>query len=258
MEHLTVQGERMDRLGFGTWRLSGRDCYQAVRSALQLGYRHIDTAEMYGNEAEVAQAIADSGLPRQELFLTTKVWNTHLRRRDLLKACEASRRALQVEVIDLYLVHWPEASVPMAETMGALNELVQAGKVRRIGVSNFSVQELADARAASQAPLFTNQVPYHVLRSQNELLDYCVSHDILLTAYSPLGKGQLAAHPTLQGIGARHGKTASQVALRWLIQQPKVIAIPKSVDPRRQRENLQVFDFALSKAEMAEIAGLAD
>jgi diketogulonate reductase-like aldo/keto reductase len=257
MEYELIQGERMARLGFGTWRLSGTACYQAVRSALELGYRHIDTAEMYGNEAEVAWAIADAGVAREELFLTTKVWQNHLRHREVLRSCEASLRALRVEAVDLYLVHWPDPSVPIEETMGALHALVQSGKARRIGVSNFSVAELAAARVACPTPLFTNQVPCHVQRPQPELLGYCQEHDIMLTAYSPLAKGRLAGHPVLEAIGEKHAKSAAQVALRWLIQQPKVIAIPMSSDPHRQRENLEVFDFALSPTEMAEIGALA-
>ena len=258
MEYETIQGERLAKIGFGTWRLSGRACYQAVRSALELGYRHIDTAEMYENEGEVAQAIADSGVSRQQLFLTTKVWNTHLRFKEVLRACENSLRALQVEVIDLYLVHWPEAGVPIAETMGALNALVEAGKVRRIGLSNFSASAFGAAQAASPIRLFSDQVPFHLLHPQQELLAYCTKHDIMLTAYSPLAKGRLAGHPVLEAIGARHGKSGSQVALRWLVQRPKVIVIPKSGDPQRQRENFEIFDFALSAAEMAELEALGD
>jgi len=258
MEYETIQGERLAKIGFGTWRLSGRACYQAVRSALELGYRHIDTAEMYENEGEVAQAIADSGVSRQELFLTTKVWNTHLRFKEVLRACENSLRALQVEVIDLYLVHWPEAGVPIAETMGALNALVEAGKVRRIGLSNFSASAFAAAQAASPIRLFADQVPFHLLHPQQELLEYCTKHDILLTAYSPLAKGRLAGHPVLEAIGARHDKSGPQVALRWLVQRPKVIVIPKSGDPQRQRENFEIFDFALSAAEMAELEALGE
>ena len=139
MEYELIQGERMARLGFGTWRLGGAACYRAVRSALDLGYRHIDTAEMYGNEAEVARALAEARIPREQLFLTTKVWHSHLRRREVLRACEASLRALQVEAVDLYLVHWPDSRVPIEETMGALQALVQSGKTRHIGVSNFSI-----------------------------------------------------------------------------------------------------------------------
>jgi diketogulonate reductase-like aldo/keto reductase len=140
--------------------------------------------------------------------------------------------------------------------MGALNALVESGKVRRIGLSNFSVSEFAAAQATSPIRLFTDQVPFHLLRPQPELLEYCGRHDIMLTAYSPLAKGRLAGHPVLQAIGARHGKTGSQVALRWLVQQPKVIVIPKSSDPQRQRENFEIFDFALSAAEMAELEAL--
>src|SRR3989304_843822 len=256
MEYETTQGERLAKIGFGTWRLTGRVCYQAVRSALERGYRHIDTAEMYENEGEVAQAIADSGVSRQELFLTSKVWNSHLRFNELLRACENSLRALQVEVIDLYLVHWPEPSVPIAETMGALNALVEARKVRRIGLSNFSVSEFAAAQAASPTRLFTDQVPFHILHPQRELLEYCTQHDIMLTAYSPLAKGRLAGHPVLEAIGARHGKSGPQVALRWLVQRPQGIRIPQASDPQRQRENFEIFDFALSDAEMAELEGV--
>jgi len=258
MDYLTIRGERIPKIGFGTWRLSGPECYRAVLSALQLGYRHLDTAEMYANEAEVARAIADSRVSRQELFITTKVWHSRLRHDQLLQACNGSLRALLVEAIDLYLVHWPDSSTPIAETMGALNDLVRAGKVRHIGVSNFSVDEFAAAQAASSVPLFTDQVPMHVLNPQRRLLDFCIEHDIMLTAYRPLDKGQLGEHPQLRAIGARHGKSAAQVALRWLIQHPQVVAIPKSADPKRQRQNLEIFDFELTAEEMAELDRLAE
>lgn len=257
VEYEVIQGERVDKVGFGTWSLTGRACYQAVRSALELGYRHIDTAEMYQNEPQVAQAIADSGVPREQLFITTKVWSSQLRYDQVMRACEDSLQALQLEVIDLYLVHWPGTETPIAETMRAFNDLVQAGKLRRIGVSNFSIAEFIEAQDASAVRLFTNQVPYHVFRRQHELRAYCIEHDILLTAYSPLAKGRLAEHPILAAIGAEYGKTASQVALRWLIQQPKVLVIPKSGDPGRQRQNLELFDFELTPAQMQQIDALS-
>ena len=256
LEFERVQGVAIPKIGLGTWQLQGNDCYRAVLSALELGYRHLDTAEIYDNEAQVGRAIADSGVARSELFLVTKVWTNHLAYPDVLRAAHASLKRLGVDQIDLYLVHWPRAAMPMVDTMRAMNELVEGGQIVRAGVSNFSVQQLAAAQSASSVKLFTNQVPFAVGSFDPSLLEYSQQNDLLLTAYSPLDRGRLAQNRALKAVGDQYGKTAAQVALRWCIQQAKVVAIPKSERPERQRENLEVFDFELSGQDLAELAKL--
>lgn len=256
MEFETVQGVDVPKIGLGTWKMPGKTCYLAVRSALELGYRHIDTAELYENEKEVGRAMADSGVPRSEIFLVTKVMSSHLSHAEMLKAAQGSLRRLGLDQIDVYLVHWPNSRVPIADTMRAMNKLVADGLVRLIGVSNFSIEEFEEAQAASEVRLFTNQVSYHIREPDDDLRTYCQRHDVLLTAYSPLARGRLARDRVLTAIGKRHGKTASQVALRWAIQQEKVVAIPKSASAERQRENLDVFDFGLSPEDLADLASL--
>lgn len=249
-----VQGERIPKIGLGTWALRGSECHRAVVSALEMGYRHLDTAEMYANEAEVGQAIADSGVDRGELFVVSKVRSSHLGYEDVVSAGRRSLRLLGLDVIDLYLVHWPNSQFPIEQTMRGMNELIEQGISRLIGVSNFSVAELDEAQAVSQARLFTNQVPYYIGRPQTEMLEYCRQQELLLTAYSPLAKGRLAGDRRLAEIAQRHQATPAQVALRWLIEQDKVVTIPKSAHPARQMENLDVFGFELSDDDRAALA----
>lgn len=253
----TVQGVEVPKIGLGTWNMNGSRCRRAVESALEMGYRHIDTAEMYRNEREIGQAISASGVPREDLFLVSKVWSNHLKQEQVIDACEASLRRLGTDYLDLYLIHWPSDKVPMGETLAGMDRLVQAGKTRRIGVSNFSVQQLEEAREAAEHPIFCNQVKFHVRRRQDALVKYCQREDVLLTAYSPLEKARLRGESTLAEIGRRHDKSALQVALRWLIEQEKVVAIPKAASEAHQRQNLDVFNFSLSEEDCAAIEGLA-
>jgi diketogulonate reductase-like aldo/keto reductase len=253
MEHVEIQGESVPKIGLGTWNMRGQACYRATLSALELGYRHIDTAEMYRNESEVGRAIVDSGVDRSELFLVTKVSASHLSHEGVLQAAESSLQRLSLELIDLYLVHWPNDRIPIEETMAGMNELVDNGKVRRIGVSNFSVRQLGEAEAASSARIFTNQIEYFIGQSQERMLQYCQEKGVLLTAYSPLDRGHLRQNQALEAIADAHGVTVVQVALRWLIQQENVVAIPKSAHPDRQRENLDIFGFELSSEQIAQL-----
>ncbi len=252
MEYVEIQGERVAKIGLGTWNMRGQACYRATLSALELGYRHIDTAEMYGNESEVGRAIADSGVDRSELFLVTKVSASHLSHGGVLQAAESSLQRLGLVLIDLYLVHWPNDRIPIEETMAGMNELVDNGKVRRIGVSNFSLRQLEQAEA--YARIFANQIEYHIGHPQESMLRYCQENGILLTAYSPLNRGHVGRNQALEATADAHGVTAAQVALRWLIQQENVVAIPKSEHPGRQRENLDVFGFELSSDQIAQLA----
>jgi len=224
-----------------------------VREALELGYRHVDTAEYYDNQAEVGDAIAQSAVDREAVFLTTKVWRTNLRHNEVLAAANESLDALGLEYVDLLLVHWPSRSVPIGETMEAMNHLQKEGKVRFVGVSNFSVSQVAGAMGASATPILTNQVEYHPFERRDDLLAFCIENDVMLTAYSPLAKGRVADDATLAEIGDRYGKTAAQVSLRWLLQQEMVAAIPKAASRDHLRENGDVFDFELTDAEMERI-----
>jgi 2,5-diketo-D-gluconate reductase B len=247
----------MPSLGLGTWQLSGPECTRSVLTSLTLGYRHIDTAARYANESEVGAAVKSSSIPRNEIFLTTKVWPDHFRAADLKRSADESLKRLNLDYVDLLLLHWPSDSVPLAETIGALNEVANAGKTRSIGVSNFSIDLMKQAAAHSPLPISCNQVKFHIQQPQSALLEYARSQNVAITAYSPLAKGNLATDPVLTRIGAKHGKTASQVALRWLVQQDGVCVIPKATREPNLRSNLGIFDFTLDPADLQEIAQLA-
>jgi len=256
MEYVTTVQAEIPALGLGTYRLRGQTCTETVRQALELGYRHIDTAEYYENQAAIGQALADTAVSRDELFITTKVWRTNLSYEETKQSARASREKLGLDTIDLLLIHWPSRSVPIEETIEAMNELQSEGVVRHIGVSNFSVEQLANAREASGTPICTNQVEYNPYTDQSDVLEYCIDHDIMLTAYSPLAKGRIDDDTTLSTIGDRYGKSPAQVALRWLVQQPQVAAIPKASSRTHLQANLSIFDFELTDEEMTQIFDL--
>jgi 2,5-diketo-D-gluconate reductase B len=255
MLHVTPHDVPIPALGLGTFGLNGRVAERIVGHALEVGYRHIDTAQMYGNEAEVGAGISGSAVPRSEIWLTTKIWPDHFRAGALLRAAEERVRRLGTEP-DLLLLHWPNPDVPLAETVGALNEAKNRGFARHIGISNFPTDLIREAVAHSVAPLLVDQVEYHPYLDQSAVLGELARHDMTLTAYSPVGRGAVFRDPTLQRIGAAHGKNAGQVTLRWLLQQG-VAAIPRSSREANVEANFDVFDFALSNDEMAEISGLA-
>lgn len=256
MQVVELHGARVPVIGLGTWDLRGEEGYRAVLCALSLGYRHTDTAEFYDNEREVGRAIKDSQVPRDAIFLTTKVWYTHLRFQDLIRSCEESLRKLGTDYVDLYLIHWPNEAVPLEESLEAMEKLKKDGKVRFIGVSNFDVDLLDKARRIASSPILTDQVEYHPYLSQKPLLEYCQKNRVILTAYSPLARGRLSQDPLLVRIAAKYGKTVAQVVLRWLIEQDMVVAIPKAKDEKHQRENLEIFDFSLTEEEREAIARL--
>lgn len=254
----TIRGDTVPALGLGTYELKGPAGQAAIRGAIGMGYRHIDTAIRYGNEAEVGRAIRDSGVPRNELFVTTKIWPTDLRPQDVHARMAESLDRLELDQVDLLLVHWPSREVPLGETLSAFAEEKAAGRTRLIGVANFTLPLLDEALDVHKADLFCNQVEYHPFLSQARLLDRMGRADMLLVAYQPIARGAVGRVPLLQDIGARHGKTPAQVTLRWLVQQDRVAAIPRSSSAARQAENLDIFDFALDEAEMASIQGLAE
>ncbi len=256
MEYVQAGGARIPALGFGTWELRGALACRMVEIALEVGYRHIDTAQMYDNEGEVGAAIRASGVPREEIFLVTKVWPGRFRAGELQRSVEESVARLGFEPVDLVLLHWPNPAVPLAETIEALNEVRSRGLTRHIGVSNFPVRLLREAVRLSPAPIVTDQVEYHPFLSQRRLLRACREAGIALTAYCPLARGRVFESAVLKRIGARYGKDPGQVALRWLLQQESVVAIPRSARPEHIRSNFQIWDFRLSDEEMEEIARL--
>lgn len=245
MQYINMQGTKVPALGFGTWQLTGENCIKAVTKALQLGYRHIDTAQIYENEGEVGQALLNSGVARKDIFLTTKVWMTNYKRKDVLSSVETSLKKLHTDYVDLLLIHWPNEEVPLRETLQAFGELQKSGKVKHIGVSNFTVELMRQAIEEFEAPIACNQVEYHVLLSQKPVLDFARKHDLMVTAYSPLARGKLENNDTLRDIAAKHGKTVGQIALRWLLDQPNVAAIPKASSESHIKQNLNIFDFKL-------------
>jgi diketogulonate reductase-like aldo/keto reductase len=257
MHTVTANGANIPALGFGTFRMSGPDVLRMVPHALKLGFRHVDTAQIYGNEAEVGEAISASGIARSDIFLTTKVWVKNYRHADFLRSVDESLMRLKTDHVDLLLLHWPNEEVALAEQIGALNAVKAAGKVRHIGVSNFNTALMAEAIRRSDAPIVTNQIEYHPYLDQSLVLDAARKAGLSVTGYYAMADGKVLADPLLKEIGARHGKSIAQVVLRWLVQQDGVIALSKTVGEARAAENLAVFDFILSKEEMAAIHALA-
>jgi diketogulonate reductase-like aldo/keto reductase len=245
----------MPWLGLGVFKSPpGKETEQAVRWALEIGYRHIDTAALYENEADVGRALKDSGVPRNTVFITTKVWNTDQGYKETLKAFDRSRSRLGIDVVDLYLVHWPIKG-KTRDTWKALEKLLADGKVRAIGVSNFLTHHLEDLFSGSSVPPAVNQVEFHPFLVQKELLDYDTQKGIRHEAWSPLTRARNLDNPVFSEIARKHGKTPAQVVLRWDLQLG-VITIPKSVHRERILENSQVFDFQLDASDMQRITGL--
>ena len=257
MEIVNANGASIPALGFGTFRMPGADVLRVLPKALETGFRHVDTAQVYGNEVEVGEAIFGSGIARADIFLTTKVWVDKFARKDLLASVEESLRKLRTDYVDLLLLHWPQSPMPLAEQIGALNEVVKAGKVRHIGVSNYNTELMAEAVRLSEVPIVTNQVEYHPYLDQSAVLKAARKFGMAITAYYAMANGDVPKDELLREIGDSYGKTAAQVVLRWLIQQPGVIALSKTATESRLAENFDIFDFVLSDADMAAIHGLA-
>ena len=256
MQTVNAGALRLPKLGLGTWRMKGEECTQAVLGAIGRGYRHVDTAQMYGNEDAVGEAIAAMPIPRADLHLTTKVWWANLAPDAMRRSIEESLRFLRTDYVDLYLIHWPSAEMDLAASLAALVKFKEEGLTRHIGVSNFPTALLRRAVEDIQAPIVCNQVEYHVLLSQSRLLGYMQSKGLALTAYCPLAQGRLAEHPALDAIAAKHNVTAAQVALKWLLDQDNVAAIPKAGRAVSQQANLDALDVVLDDADRAVIAGL--
>lgn len=257
MHAVSSNGANIPALGFGTFRMSGAEVLRILPQALKLGFRHVDTAQIYGNEAEVGEAMHKSGIPRADIFLTTKVWVDNYGHDDFVASVDESLRKLKTDHVDLLLLHWPGSDVPMAERIGALNEVRTAGKVRHIGISNFNIAQMEEAARLSDTPIATNQVEYHPYLDQTKLLQTARRLGMSLTAYYAMANGKVPADPLLKEIGGRHGKSAAQVALRWLVQQQDVIVLSKTATEARLEENFSIFDFALTREEMAAVRELA-
>jgi 2,5-diketo-D-gluconate reductase B len=251
-----AKGARIPLIGLGTWDLRGRVCARVVEQALRLGYRHVDTAEMYDNEREVGEGLRASGVKRNEVFVTTKIWPSHFAPRELERAARDCLVRLRLSEVDLMLLHWPNPQIPLSETLGALDKVKRDGLARHIGVSNFTVPLLEQALQISSEPLVCNQFECHPFLDQSKLIAACRQHGVAIVAYSPIPQGRVRGDEILTAIGAVHKKTAAQVSLRFLVQQD-IVVIPRTSRVERLSENAAIFDFTLSAREMADIAGLA-
>jgi diketogulonate reductase-like aldo/keto reductase len=257
MHSVAANGANIPAIGLGTWTLAGRTAARLVAEAIAVGYRHVDTAAMYDNEDAVGAGLRDSGVDRGEIFLTSKVWPSDIADGDLQRSAEASLKRLKTDYLDLALIHWPSKTIPLAESIRALNEVRERGLARHIGVSNFTVALLDQAVALSRYPLACNQIEYHPFLNQDRVLATCRRHGMAVVSYCPLARGaDLFAEPAVAAAARRHGRTPAQIVLRWHVQQDGVAAIPRSTNPGRIAENLNVFDFALDADEMAALDAL--
>ncbi|MEQ5774700.1 aldo/keto reductase [Thalassospira sp. NFXS8] len=257
MHNVKANGADIPALGFGTFRMPGEDVLRIVPKALEIGFRHIDTAQIYGNEAEVGSAIAGSSVARNDIFLTTKVWVDKFRHDDFIASVEESLKKLKTDYVDLLLLHWPKMEVPLAEQIGALNEVRKAGKVRHIGVSNYSTRLMADAVALSDAPIVTNQIEVHPYIDQSKVISAAKETGMSITSYYAMADGKVFEDDVLKELGAKYGKSVAQIVLRWVIQQDGLIALSKTVGEKRVVENFDIFDFEISTADMQAISALA-
>ncbi len=256
MESLKTQGISMPKLGLGTFRMQGDACRAAVESALSLGYRHIDTAEMYANEVAIGAAIAAARVPRGDLHVTTKVWHENLAPNAIRRAFDASLKKLGLDHVDLYLVHWPSKAANWPAVFETLMKLKEEGRTRAIGVANFTTALLKIAVEEIGAPIACNQVEYHAMLDQSKLMTYLAAKSIPLVAYCPLAQGRIASDPVLEEIGRKHDATAAQIALKWLLDQKGVAAIPKASRRESQQANLDALKLTLDDEDRKTIAGL--
>lgn len=256
---ITAHGAAIPVVGYGTMQYPEPDrAVDLIKHAIQSGYRHIDTARKYGSERWVGEAIQGAGVPRHELWVTTKVTEENARADDFARSVDTSLETLALDYVDLLLIHWPQPRVPLDETLGALAKAKQEGLARHIGVSNFTVALMDEAVAKCAERLVVNQVEYHPYLRQDKVLAACARHGMILACYAPLARGRVLDDPVLTEIGVAHDKTAAQVALRWLIQQPQVAVVPRALETHEIEEDIDLFDFELTDAEMARIGALRD
>ena len=256
MNVVEAKGARIPLLGLGTWELRGRACSRLVEQALRLGYRHIDTAQLYENEREVGDGLRASGIARADVFITTKIWPSHFAAPALARAAKERLADLRLTEVDLLLLHWPNPRVPLSETVGALCKVKRDGLARHIGVSNFTVAMIEEANALTTEPLVCNQIEVHAFLDQSKVVAACRKHGMAVVAYSPIARGNAKDDAVLTRIGRAHGKSSVQVALRFLVQQ-QIAVIPRPSKLDRLQENAAIFDFELSRHEIAEIGKLA-
>ncbi len=247
-------GHDIPILGFGTWQITGEDCYNAVKTALELGYRHIDTADVYGNHKEVGRALKDSGIARDQIFLTTKVWRDSLSTDGVLESAKRFQEELQTDYFDLLLIHWPNDAFPINESLEALKELQTSSIVRSIGVSNFTIPLLEEA-LKTEVKFVTNQVEFHPSLYQMELLEFCKNHDIVVTAYSPIAQGQDLKIGVISELADKYEKSPAQIVLNWIMKKG-IIAIPRSKTPENIKDNLGALEFELEDADSEKIDSL--
>jgi diketogulonate reductase-like aldo/keto reductase len=257
MHEQNANGASIPALGFGTFRMPGPDVVRILPHALKIGFRHIDTAQIYGNEAEVGDAIKISAVARSDIFLTTKVWVENYRPAAFVKSVEESLGKLKTDYVDLLLLHWPNDAVPLADQIGALNAVKDAGKVRHIGVSNFNTALMAESIALTRSPLVTNQIEYHPYLDQTRVINAAKKAGMAVTGYFGMADGKVFSDPLLKDIAASHNRSVAQVVLRWLVQQDGILALSKTVGEARAAENIAIFDFALTDQEMAAVHALA-
>jgi diketogulonate reductase-like aldo/keto reductase len=258
MMMVSANGASIPAIGFGTFRMKGPDVSRMVNHALAIGYRHLDTAQIYGNEAEVGEGLQASRVSRSQVFLTTKVWVKNYAHDEFVRSVDESLQKLRTDYVDLLLLHWPKFDdVPMSEVLGSLNEVRRRGKTRHIGLSNFTTSLLREAVAMSEGPLATNQIEYHPYLNQSPVLATARRAGLSITAYYAMADGKVVGDPQIKKIGERHGKTEAQVVLRWLVQQDRVAVLSKTVSEARAASNFEIFDFALSPEEMRAIHALA-
>jgi diketogulonate reductase-like aldo/keto reductase len=253
---VAAKGARIPLLGLGTWQLRGRACTRVVEQALRLGYRHLDTAEIYDNERAVGEGLHASGVKRSDVFVTTKIWPSHFAPGELERTARECLVRLRLSEVDLLLLHWPNPQIPLAETLGALGRVRRDGLARHIGLSNFTVALIEEALQATTEPLVCDQIECHPFLDQSKLIAACRRHGMAVIAYAPIARGAVRDDDVLARVGAAHGKSAVQVCLRFLVQQD-IVVIPRTSKVERLAENAAIFDFALSEQEMAEISRLA-
>ena len=257
MQNVHVGNAAIPAIGFGTYGMSAAEIYRLIPAALRAGFRHIDTAQIYGNEGEIGDCVAASGIPRSEIFLTTKVWVSNYAERNFEASVNESLRKLKTDYIDLLLLHWPGSNVPLAEQIAGLNAVAREGKVRHIGVSNFNRALMAESVRLSAVPLVTNQFEYHPYLNQSLLIESTLQAGLAVTGYCGMAIGRVFSEPTLEEIAARYDKTIAQIVLRWLVQQRGVVALSRTAKLERLAQNLAVFDFELESEDMTAIHSLA-
>ena len=256
---LTAHGAQMPAVGYGTMLFPEPErAVRLIAHALQCGYRHLDTARKYGSEAWVGEGMRASGLPREDIWVTTKVTEENATADDFARSLETSLQTLGLDYVDLLLIHWPQPNVPLEETLGALAKAKRTGLAKNIGVSNFAVALLDAAVGKCSEPLFTNQIEYHAYIRQDKIINACRRHGVLVTCHVPLARGEVVTDPVIQEVATTHGKTGAQIALKWLVQQPDMAVVPRALEVSQIEENIDLFDFELSEDEMTRISALRD